>query len=70
MLYHVSVGSEFKTTLRFHLLCRYFVIVAFVVVAVANVVAVFHRKMCVSIIFNSFLDEASNLFYRILTNHK
>ena len=48
-----------NTTLCFHLLCRHFV-----------VVVVFHHKICVSIIFNSFLDKASNFCYRILTNQK
>ena len=52
-----------NTTLCFHLLCRHFVVAVIVVV-------VFHHKICVSIIFNSFLDEASNFRYRILTNQK
>ena len=54
-----------NTTLCFRLLCRHFVVV---VVAVA--VVIFHHKICVSIIFNSFLDEASNFRYRTLTNQK
>ena len=32
--------------------------------------AVFHHKICVSISFDYFLDEASNFYYRILTNQK
>ena len=31
---------------------------------------VFHHKICVSISFDYFLDEASNFCYRILTNQK
>ena len=50
-----------NTTLCFHILSRRFVVV---------VVVFFHHKICVTIIFNSFLDEASNFRYRILTNQK
>ena len=58
--------EERNTNLCFHLLSRRFVVVFVVVV----VVVVFHHKICVTIIFNSFLDEASNFRYRILTNQK
>ena len=34
------------------------------------VVAVFHHKICVFIIFNSFSDKVSNFRNRILTNRK
>ena len=55
--------QERNTTLCFHLLCQRFVVVVAVVV-------VFQHKICVSIIFNSFLDEQSNFRCRILTNQK
>ena len=58
MLYHGSVGAS----------SRHFVVA--VVVAVGGDGVDFHHKICVSIIFNSFLDEASNFRYRILTNQK
>ena len=67
MLYHSSVGGRVQdrnTTLCLHLLFRHFVFVVVVVIVV------FHHKICVSIIFNSFLDEASNFRYRTLTNQK
>ena len=58
MLYHGSVGAS----------SRHFVVA--VVVAVGGGGVDFHHKICVSIIFNSFLDEASNFRHRILTNQK
>ena len=58
--------EERNTNLCFHLLSRRFVVVFVVVV----VVVVFHHKICVTIFFNSFLDEGSNFRYRILTNQK
>ena len=49
-------------TLCFHLLCWSFANVVVVVVVV------FHRKVRVSLILDSFLDEASNFHSRILAN--
>ena len=65
MLYHGSVGASSRQKHNFMFSSTLSGFCFFVVVAV-----VFRHKICVSIIFDSFLDEASNFLYRILTNQK
>ena len=72
MLHHgsVTVSSRQKHYFMFSSTLSTFFIAVVVVVVVVAVVIVFHHKICVSIIFNSFLDVASNFCNRILTNQK
>ena len=64
MLYHGPVGASSREK-------HYFMFSSTLsAVLLLLLLLFFHHKICVSIIFNSFLDEASNFRYRILTNQK